>query len=53
MFCHHNLVTIEKLNPRKIIVLSPQPGDVGKLAEKEEIKQKKSRQKKSGSAINL
>ena len=43
MFCHHNSVTIEKLNSRKIIVLSPQPGDISKLTEKKEIKQKKER----------
>ena len=53
MFCHCNSVTIGKLKPRKIIVLSPQPNDIGKLAEKEEIKQKESRQKRSSSVINL
>ena len=41
MFCHHNLVTVEKLNLGKIIVLSPQFGDIGELAERKEIILKK------------
>ena len=55
MFCHHNSVTIEKLNSRKIIVLSPQPGDISKLTEKKEIKQKKERanNRNLGRQINL
>lgn len=41
MFCHHNSMTVEKLNSGKIIVLSPQSGDIGKLAERKEIILKK------------
>ena len=34
MFCHRNLVTRKKSNPGRIIVLSPQLGDIGKLNKK-------------------
>ena len=35
MFGYHNSVTNKKLNLGKIIVLSPQPDDIGKLIEKQ------------------
>ena len=34
MFCHRNSVTRKKSNLGRIIVLSPQLGDIGKLTKK-------------------
>ena len=37
MFCHQNPVTIENLNLAKIIVRSPQLGDIGNLTKENKL----------------
>ena len=37
MSCHQNPVTIENLKPAKIIVRSPQPGDMGNLTKEKKL----------------